>query len=160
MRERARWLFFLGCHFAFYLFLFGCLQWYSNSNLSILRECSPCNWPLFTWTSLPPGYHKNHLIWVDLCLIVFFEIVLRLSTFDKKDQSHPPDCLENLLIWVDSIKMIPLGLVVCDPWKGSPINPSYPFFKRISQIDGSTLCMYILSVIPCIVPDMSICINS
>jgi hypothetical protein len=36
------------------------------------------------------------------------ELVLRLLASDNKDQPPPPDHLENLLIWVDSIKMIPL----------------------------------------------------
>ncbi len=41
---------------------------------------------------------------------------------------------------------------------GSRINPGYPLFKKKkSQNDGSNLYIYILPVILCIVPALSIC---
>jgi hypothetical protein len=45
-----------------------------------------------------PDYHENHLIKVDLSLIVFLELVLRLLASDNKDQPPSPDHLENHLI--------------------------------------------------------------
>jgi hypothetical protein len=85
------------------------------SHLSILRECSP-PWfqPPFTGTPLPPSHHGNHLIWVDLSLMVPWAS-LRLSASDNKDQPPRPN-LENLLIWVHSIKVIPLGFEQYVSW--------------------------------------------
>jgi hypothetical protein len=45
------------------------------------------------------------------------------------DQPPPPDHLENHLIWVDSIKMIPLGLKQNVPWAHSR-NPKYPGYSH------------------------------
>ncbi len=44
---------------------------FSDSHLSFPRGRSPWVRHLFTRTSLPPGYHGNHLIWVDSSLKVF-----------------------------------------------------------------------------------------
>jgi hypothetical protein len=64
--------------------------------------------PPLTRTSLQPDYHKNHNIRVDSSLIGFFELVLRLLVFDKKDQSPPPDRLKTFLIRVDLIMIFPI----------------------------------------------------
>ncbi len=70
---------------------------------------------LLTWTSLPRDYHKNHLVWVDSSLVVFFELVLRLLASDNKDQPPLPDRLKKRLIWVDLIKVIPPWLCAICP---------------------------------------------
>jgi hypothetical protein len=71
-------------------------------------------------TSLPPGHHENHLIWVDLGLMVPLASFELLAS-GKKDQPSPPDHLENLLIWVDSIMVIPLSFMQYVPWAPSRI---------------------------------------
>ncbi len=51
------------------------------------------------------------------------ELVLRLLVSDNKDQPPPPD---HLLMWVDSIKVIPLGFVPYFPWVPSRIPQLIP----------------------------------
>jgi hypothetical protein len=74
-REREEVDSCLGCHFVYFPDRFlGCLELFSNSPLSVLREWRP--WVDVPLTrTLPPDYHENHLISVDWSLIVFFELV-------------------------------------------------------------------------------------
>jgi hypothetical protein len=84
-------------------------------------------WENSLWVSLPfcrptshNGHFENHLIWVDLSLMVPW-LVLRLLASDNKDQPPPPDYLENLLIWVDLIRVISVCFVQYVPWAPSRI---------------------------------------
>jgi hypothetical protein len=115
--------------------VFGCQELFSNSHLSVLRESSPWVRPLFTQTSLPPGYHENHLIWMASSLIVL-ELVLRLLTSDNKDQPPLPDHLKNLLIGVDSTKVIPLGFAQYVPW----------MLSRMPQLKPGTLALHLTKI--------------
>ncbi len=125
---------FLGCHSAYFpVRFFGCLEFFSNSHLRVVRECTPWVKPLFTLTSLLPDYQKNHLIWVDSSLIDSWASFETLGS-DNKDQPPPPDHLKNLLIWVDSIKVIPLGFAQYVPW----------VLSRIPQIIPATLALILL----------------
>ncbi len=63
-RERVSWLWLRLSFCPFPIRFLGCKELSFNSYLSVIKECSPLFWPPFTWTSLPPGYHKSHLIWV------------------------------------------------------------------------------------------------
>jgi hypothetical protein len=83
-RERVSWLLFrLSLCLLFpldFLAVSGCfptLIWASSENVFWVS--------LHPWTSLLPGYHKNHFIWVDLSLIVLFELVLRLLASHNND---------------------------------------------------------------------------
>ncbi len=90
------------------LFLVRFLGWqelFSNSHLSVLRECNPRVWSLFTRTSFPPGFHENHLIWMDASLIVPWASMSLLAS-NNLDQPPPPDHLENLLISVEWTRSI------------------------------------------------------
>ncbi len=51
----------LGCHYA--RFWLGPLAFYSCFQLSF-----ECLWPALMRSSLPPGHHENHLVWVDSSL--------------------------------------------------------------------------------------------
>ncbi len=108
-----------------------------DSNLVVplefsLREGSPGVQPPLMRTSLPPGYHENHLIWVNLSLMVLWDI-LRLLDSDHKDQPPLPDHLKNLLIWVYSIKVIPLGFAQYAPWEPSR-SSTKPGYSHLSFI--------------------------
>ncbi len=123
--ERVSWLLFRLSLCLFLVRFLGHQELFSNSHLSIIRESSLWFRPLFTRTSLLPGHHENHLICVDSSLIVPWAS-LRLLASDNKDKPPPSDHLENLLIWVDLIKVIPFGFVHYVPWvlgRMPPINP-------------------------------------
>jgi hypothetical protein len=115
------------------------------------QRMKPLSQPPCTRTSLPPDYHENHLNWVDSSLIVFFELILSLLASDKKDQPPPPDCLENLLIWVDLIKMIPLALpsMSRECIVGPLINPDYHFFKTNPRMTVQP-CIFTLCLLYCV----------
>jgi hypothetical protein len=139
--ERVSWL--LGSPSVYYPVRFlGCLELFSNSHLSVLSECSLWVKPPFNQTSLPPGYHKNHLIWVDSSLIIPWAS-LRLLASDNKNQPPPPDHLQNLLIWVDSTKMIPLGFAQYVPWVHSrtpQLNPNFSCFIFLFNCPTGYIC--------------------
>jgi hypothetical protein len=87
--ERVNWLSFRLLLCLFSVRLLACPELFSNSHLSVVRECSPWVWPLLTWTSLPPGYHKNHLIWVDSSLIVFW-LSFEIHGLRQQGSAPPP----------------------------------------------------------------------
>jgi hypothetical protein len=132
-RERVSWLLFRLSLCLFSVRFFGCQElWSDNSHLSAIRECSPRLLPPFTRTSLPPVYHKNHLISVDSSLMVTWAS-LRLLASNNKDQPPLPDHLKKRLIWVDLIKMISLSFVQHIPWVPS----------RIPQLIQATLALWL-----------------
>ncbi len=77
-------------------------MWVSSENTAL-------EWAFIFADSLPFGHHENHLIWVDSSLMVPWAS-MRLLVSNNKDQPPPPDHLQNVLIWVDLIKVIPLTL--------------------------------------------------
>ncbi len=64
-RKRVSWLLVRLSLCLFLVRFLGCLELCSNSHMTFPKGCSPWVWPQFTWTICPPGYHENHLIWVD-----------------------------------------------------------------------------------------------
>ncbi len=109
-QERVRWLLFRLPLCLFKVRFSGCLELFSNSHVSVFRECSPWFWPPLIRTSLPFGHHEYHLFWVDSSLMVPWAS-LRLLASENKTRGPPlPDHLKNLLIWKDSITMIPPSL--------------------------------------------------
>jgi hypothetical protein len=113
-----------------------------------LRECNPWVRTPLTWTSLPPGYHKNHLIWVHSSLIVFFELGLRLLVSDNKDQPPLPDREPSNLGGLDQDD--PPWLCAICPLSVSrfPTNPSYSHLNitrlkwRFYWLYGLFYCLY------------------
>ncbi len=92
-----------------------------------------------------------------------FELVLRILAFKNKDQSPPPYHLENLLIWVQLIKVVTFGFAQYVLWAPRripqliPATLIIPFNKVIVQLIiyvhfvflycvwYSTLCTYALA---------------
>jgi hypothetical protein len=109
-----------------------------------LREHSPWNQLLLTRTSLPPGHHEN--IWSKWTRVWWFlELVLRLLASDYKDQPPLPDHHENLLIWVDLIKVIHLGFAQYILWvpSRSQLIPATLIFHS-NKLTFNWLYVYIL----------------
>ncbi len=103
-------------------------------------------------TSLQPGHHKNHLIWVDSSLMVHWAS-LRLLASNNKDQPAPPDHLQNLLIQVDAIKVIPLTFaqyVSGSPSRIPQLNPPTLVISHQLKQWFNWFYMYMLSIL-CIV---------
>ncbi len=109
----------------------------------------PLSRPPLTQTSLLPEYHENHLIRVDSSLIVFFELVLRLLASDNKDQPPQPDQLKNHPIYMDMIKVIPLGFAQYVPWVHSRtfLIPATLSLKNIPERRFNFVHMYIMFLV-------------
>ncbi len=143
-RERVSWHLF---RLSFCLFFYW-ISWlsrvvFSNSHLSVLKERSPWVLPPFTWTSILPGNHENHLIWVYSRLIIFW-VSFELLGLQKQGPAPLPDHLENHLIWVDLIKVILLGFVQYVLWAFSR-TPNWSRLPCLVQ-----LAVYV-SFVPCTV---------
>jgi hypothetical protein len=108
---------------------FECLEFLLDFNM---REWTLWVGPRFTWTSLPSSHQE--IIWSEWTWAWWsLELVLKLLASKNKDQFPLPDHLEDHLIWVDSIKVIPLDFtqyVVCMP-------------SRIPQLIPATLTLFI-----------------
>ncbi len=79
-------------------------------------------------------------------------VILRLAASDNKNPSLP-DHLENHLIWVDSIKVIPplaLSNMSLECIVGSLINPNYHLFNFIRKPVEIILYVH-LSLVLCII---------
>ncbi len=86
-----------------------------------LREYSPWD-ALGNWSSLMPGHHKNHLIWMDSSLMALFEQFKTLVQYQGLASpawsSREPPNLRGL------DQGDPLGFVQCVPW--APSKSSLP----------------------------------
>ncbi len=83
----------------------GFLESFSNSPLSVF-------YPPLTQSSLPPGHHENHLIWVDSSLMAHLERgLVFLSAIDHRScgPASLPDCCEPSDLRA-SIQTVLLGL--------------------------------------------------
>jgi hypothetical protein len=72
-----------------------------------------CLWTPLTWSSLSPGHHENHLIWVSSSLVALLELSIFFQCLyppPHGSTASPPNCPENHLIW-DSNQTVPLGLL-------------------------------------------------
>ncbi len=123
--KRVSWLLF-GLSPSQYPFRFSCsLDLSSNSHLSILclnHENIALEFGLYSHRK---AYRLpiTRTIWSEWIRAWWsLELVLILLAFDNKDQLPLPDHLENLLIWLDSIKVIPLGFVQYASWMSSRIS--------------------------------------
>jgi hypothetical protein len=94
---------FLSCHYAWFLIRsLDFLDLFSNFRLEYL-------WPLLTRSSLPPGHHKNLVIWVDLSLMApFSQLSFEGQWPPLMRSSLVSDCPKNHLIWANSIWTVPL----------------------------------------------------
>ncbi len=49
-----------------------------------------CLWPSLTMSSLPPGHHENHLIWVDSSLLASLELAQFRAPLATSHEVQPP----------------------------------------------------------------------
>jgi hypothetical protein len=99
----------------------GCLELFSSSPLRVdPGESSPLTRPPCPL----PGRLDCHLIGMVVGEGPFnpsFETHVLRWAMALPDQPPPPDHLENHQVWVDSIKVIPLGLMQNVPWVYSSV---------------------------------------
>ncbi len=97
------------------------LAWESVALDFCLRQCRPGS----LLAILKTTWSEWTCAWWSLGL------ALRLLASNQKEQPPLPDHLENLLIWVDSIKMIPLGFAQYVPLapSRSPTNFGYSYLS-------------------------------
>jgi hypothetical protein len=91
--RESKMTFYLRLPFACCFELFGCLELFPNSHLSILRE-----WYIALESATAHMDKSPSGLSPSSSLIVFFELFLRLLASDKKDQPPHLIRLENLLI--------------------------------------------------------------
>jgi hypothetical protein len=108
-----------------------------------LRECSP-------WVGLCSPGPASHLaimrtIWSKWTRSWWsLKLVFRLLASDHKDQPLLPDHLDNLLIWMDSIKIILLAFAQYVPWapSRSPTNHGYSHYFSPNKVTGQLICVH------------------
>ncbi len=127
--KRVNWVFLWGCHSACLNRSPGCRELFSNSLFESF-------WPR---SSLPPDYHENHLIWVDLSLKAPFE--LPLATAHLVQPPGPAWLSESHLIWVDWIAVFSLPF---DFMQSVPLSSLWASFVGRSLFIVYALIVYYL----------------